>query len=96
MEFFHSLGCTVYICKEKHGHAWECAGIVLELVEVPPLGWFLEMEILLGDEATAEDVLSARGRLLTLLGVLDVPPSLIEGRYYTDLLLEQHSNGQTG
>lgn len=93
-DFCQSLGYIVYVRKEKSGWAWHCRpaspqspSVHIELVEVTSLGWFLEMECVLEDDATPGQIQDARTALLALLEALRVPQASIEDRYYMDLLL---------
>ncbi|MDY4609361.1 MAG: CYTH domain-containing protein [Sphaerochaetaceae bacterium] len=93
-EFCESLGYVVYVRKEKTGWAWRCTPggdaapkVHIELVEVTSLGWFLEMECVLDDAATLEQIQTAQTTLLLLLDELNVPRTAIEDRYYMDMLL---------
>jgi len=77
--------------KDKTVYDWEtdtpCGKALLELCTVPPLGDFLEIEILSqkNDEKT---VASVHAELKRLLEVCNIPLSEIEPRYYTDMLRE--------
>jgi len=90
--FFLSLGYEIYIRKTKRGYAYsysissELPALHLELVEVPPLGWFLEMEFVLTDETK---VPVARTFLLNMLEMLGIDQTDIESRYYMHLLASQ-------
>lgn len=55
----------------------------VELVEVPPLGWFVEMEFLVEDE---KNISRAKALLHEVLAHLGIPESSIEGKYYMDML----------
>ncbi|MFA6688909.1 MAG: CYTH domain-containing protein [Sphaerochaetaceae bacterium] len=92
--FCRSLGYVVAVRKEKTGWAWRYRSerlsgpeIHIELIDVTSLGWFLEVECVLPDDAPASSVQEARGVLLALLDVLQVPRSAIEERYYMDMLM---------
>ncbi len=95
-EFCESLGYIVYVRKEKTGWAWSytpcdasAQNVHIELIEVVSLGWFLEMECVLDDGASAEQIQTARTTLLALLDELRVPRTAIEERYYMDMLLSR-------
>jgi adenylate cyclase class 2 len=95
-DLLRRLGLEPGIAKHKHGWAWRCGGdsgngagpdrgIRAELSEVRPLGWYLELEILVpgGDEPeTAKE----RERLFSLLEALEIPRDRIEQRPYTEML----------
>jgi adenylate cyclase, class 2 len=89
LEFFYSLGFEDYIRKEKTGWLWSLGRMTVELVQVGPLGWFLEMEIVLGDDASEVDAVEAKTELFGLLERLGIGRENLEGRYYMDLLREQ-------
>jgi len=89
LAFFYSLGFMEYIRKEKTGWLWSLGRIALELVQVGPLGWFVEMEIVLGDDASDAEVLQAKSELFELIGKLGIAKEMLEDRYYMDLLREQ-------
>ena len=57
----------------------------IELVEVGPLGWFLEMEFILPSK---EQIPLARDLLRLMLQELGLQEEAIESRYYMDLLKE--------
>ena len=84
--FFLSLGYGRAIEKRKNGWAWYRGDLTAELVRVTGLGWFLELEFLLPDEAPDELVGQAAGKLeelRTALGVRELP---LESRYYVEML----------
>lgn len=101
-DLLRRLGLEPGIAKHKHGWAWYCgedsgngAGpdrrIRAELLEVGPLGWYLELEILAsgGDEQkTAKE----RKRLFSLLEALEIPRDRIEQRPYTEMLAALRGN----
>jgi adenylate cyclase class 2 len=86
--FALSLGYVEYIRKEKHGWSMMIAlegeeTAHAELVEVPPLGWFLEMECVLSSK---EHIPSAKATLHKLLSLSGIEESQVEGRYYMEML----------
>ncbi|MDD3902959.1 MAG: adenylate cyclase, partial [Sphaerochaeta sp.] len=58
----------------------------VELVEVLGLGWFLEMEFILEDEALID---TAKKALLSVLDSLLIARESVEERYYMHLLKER-------
>ena len=91
-EFIERLGCEPFFEKRKIGSRWEWSSgadspIVLELLEVPGLGLFLEIEALVADEEPAAIAL-ARGEIVTLLERAGLDESDIEPRYYSELLMQ--------
>jgi adenylate cyclase class 2 len=91
-ELLHRLGLEKGMEKNKRGWAWICEGITTELTEVAGLGWFVELEIITGDN-TDEAVTAARLRLLDLLAKIGVKKDRIEPRYYTEMLREKARTG---
>lgn len=88
-KLFSDIGFAPSYTKEKFAESWyvqTSAGEAhIELCEVPPLGYFLEMEIMAqnNDIATVD---AARTALYTLLEKCGVEKSAIEPRYYSELL----------
>ncbi len=92
VEFIERLGCEPFFEKSKIGSRWEWSSggpspVVLELLEVPGLGLFLEIEALVPDEDPAAIAL-ARGEIASLLARSGLDESTIEPRYYSELLIE--------
>ena len=74
--------------KKKTGQAWQQDNVTIELVEIERLGWFIEIEKLLEDNASEREVTRAVSSLATIrkeLGLGDYP---LEGRYYSEMLQE--------
>lgn len=91
-EFIERLGCEPFFEKRKIGSRWEWSSggadpIVLELLEVPGLGLFLEIEALVPDEDPAAIAL-ARGEIAALLERAGLDESTVEPRYYSEMLME--------
>lgn len=59
--FLVLAGLKPETAKQKRGWAFSRGGITAELLEVPPLGWFLELEIITGDRGA----LPLSGRSIT-------------------------------
>ncbi len=80
-------GFTVALTKTKRAMQWRHDGALFELCAVPPLGDFLEIEMLspTDDEETVRRI---QERLQTLLDRAGVPAEKIESRYYRDMLRE--------
>lgn len=82
-------GFAVYLKKEKYAESWfaetEAGTAHIELCEVPPLGFFLEIEIIspTDDSQTVE---KARSQLYSLIEKCGIDKSKIERRYYSELL----------
>ncbi|MDR2143044.1 MAG: CYTH domain-containing protein [Treponema sp.] len=104
-ELLYSLGLRKKTVKHKEGFFWKICGISAELAEVSGiygeradsahgpknLGWFLELEIITGAGGAVEETeTEAKTRLLALLEKAGIDRSMIESRYYTELLAEQY------
>ncbi len=85
--FFEDVGLSVVLKKQKNVSSFLVDDITAELCFVPPLGDFLELEILSKTD-DEKSVNAARARLLKLLKKLEIPESDIENRYYSELLKE--------
>lgn len=91
-EFIERLGCEPFFEKRKIGSRWSWRGkgsasLTLELLEIPGLGLFLEIEALVAEEDPAAIAL-ARGEISALLSRAGLDEADIEPRYYSELLLE--------
>lgn len=84
--FAAALGFREWYRKRKTGTAWRWRGILVEEGEVSGLGWFAELEVLLGEEAGDDAVEDARLSLLAALDSLGTPREAIEPRTYAQLL----------
>lgn len=87
-ELLRRLGLEKGMEKRKKGWAWIYEGVTTELTEVEGLGWFVELEIISGDDKN-ETISAVRSRLLTLLHKIGVKRDRIEPRYYTEMLGEK-------
>jgi adenylate cyclase class 2 len=94
-ELFSRLGLSPGYGKQKDGWAWRCGPVLAELLEVPPLGFFLEMETLLEDPSP-EALAQGRADLLSFLDSLDIGRDQIEDRYYSELLSGRASPAPLG
>lgn len=81
------IGFEVSIKKEKQVMGWTYENAHLELCTVPPLGDFLEIEILSPDN-DAKTVQSCQQELQELLEKAGISKDKIEERYYSDMLRE--------
>ena len=80
---------TVDLTKHKEILGWTFEGANLELCNVPPLGWFLEIEIL--TEKNDDDaVQAAQKKLKELLLKAGLTADDIEEKYYSQLLKEYY------
>ncbi len=68
-EFLAAIKYKPYITKQKRGWAWASEPLLYELVEVPPLGWFLEIECVLDGTYAAES--------LTATAEVATPPTFL-------------------
>ena len=78
-------GFVVKLVKRKSAHKWQSGDAVIELCTVPPLGDFLEIEIICGANDDAS-VAQARAKIEALIERAGVSLDDIEERYYSDLL----------
>lgn len=93
--FLADAGFTVYLEKRKESKVWRAevaAGkdntlyeATLEICNVPPLGLFLEIEILSPVEKNAQAIQAALYKLLEKCGI---GRDCVENRYYADMLRE--------
>ncbi|MFA5448283.1 MAG: CYTH domain-containing protein [Sphaerochaeta sp.] len=94
LDLFAVLGYTEQLTKRKTGLRYtleavdELGPLTIEVCEVSPLGWFLEMEYLVDDPSLVE---KARRALLQTLSLVEIDRSLVESRPYMNLLKEQGS-----
>lgn len=87
----HSLGLKAVIAKRKEGHSYIVDGVLVEVSRVEHLGWFVELELILPEEASREEIGGARDRLMELLRQLSISPSKIEPRSYNQMIHAQLS-----
>ncbi len=89
--FLSDIGFYPAIQKHKTVYDWEVNTVygkaLFELCTVPPLGDFLEIEIL-SDSNETDIVAGIRTELEKLLIKCGIPLSEIEPRYYTDMIAE--------
>ncbi len=78
--FFNLLGYNPLYEKEKRGEAWQLANLTIEIVEVPPLGHFIEIEYLGSDKELALK------RLQEVRNKLNISELPLEERYYSEML----------
>ena len=81
------------IKKHKKGYSFIRDDILIELMDVPNLGWFVEIEIIAKD-SKEETVETARKRLLNCLAKLEIPEDAIEPMPYTKMLSENDPGSQ--
>jgi len=86
-EFLKKAGLKPGAGKIKRGWVFVKERITAELVEVDTLGWFIELEILVGaKDKNEETITKTRETLLAFLDDLGVEREAIESRFYLDLL----------
>ncbi|MFA5570661.1 MAG: class IV adenylate cyclase [Sphaerochaetaceae bacterium] len=85
--FLSSLGYSYDYEKTKVGFGLHIKELTIEIVEVGPLGWFLEIEIL--SEKDESSVTQSKNRLDELLTLLHLDKKSIEQRPYEQLLKER-------
>ncbi len=87
--FAQALGYVAAVRKTKVGSWWRLGpDFKAELSEVPPLGYWLELEILLGFSASDDDIDKAKIRLTGFLRELGLDPNQAETRPYTQMIRE--------
>ncbi len=81
---------TIALEKEKYVKQWKFNTVLIELCTIPPLGDFLELEILseLSDEKTVE---TCTNKLKDILLQAGLSLDDIEHRYYSEMLGTIHS-----
>ncbi|MBQ6781321.1 MAG: class IV adenylate cyclase [Treponema sp.] len=79
------IGFKVSLKKNKSVMSWRYDGALFELCEVPPLGDFLEIEIL-SSTNDSKTVKSYQKKLQELLDKTGIPHKNIENRYYSEML----------
>jgi len=87
-EFLRMTGCTPCASKRKEGWLFSKEEINAELTKVEGLGWFIELEILAGDNRE-ETVSAEKEKLLSFLNELGIEKEAIESRFYTEMLKDK-------
>ncbi len=89
--FCRSLGLKEFLRKEKKGWSWyiQDSPLHVELIEVVPLGWFLEVEAVCDTPKSSREILEIKKALVNLLKTLEIPLENIEHRYYMEMLREK-------
>lgn len=85
------IGCEPFYEKRKAGAHYEFEGFTIELVSVPGLGDFIEIERVIPGDEDPSLVAMIQGELKAVLARSGVPESSIEGRSYSELILGQQS-----
>lgn len=82
------IGFKIAYTKEKKVLQWKVDTVLLELCTVPPLGNFLELEIL-SESNVPEETNKCIKKLQKVLKKSNIPQSKIEKRYYSEMLQEK-------
>ncbi|AHC15065.1 class IV adenylate cyclase [Salinispira pacifica] len=82
-------GYRLKITKHKEGEAYRFGEYLLELSHVRDLGWFLEIERVIPGDARPEQVEQSRTDIQKMFSTLEIPPSAVESRRYTQMLEER-------
>ncbi len=85
------MGAQDYFCKRKIGRAYQLGLLTVELAEVPPLGFFAEIERVIDGQDGAPGVAeleAVKSQILSLIDELKIPRTAIEERYYSEMLRE--------
>ena len=95
--FLKDIGYSVILKKHKSVMVWMIRAnpqrestVSFELCNVPPLGDFLEIEILTKDDSE-ENIRYAQDKLFELLDMTGIGRDKIEKRYYSEMLRELSS-----
>lgn len=86
--FAEALGYTEQYRKEKRGQAWSLGAVKIEEGTVSHIGHFAELEIILDEDSSNQNIESARNNLKLVLEELGLSPSDIEEKAYSQLLIE--------
>lgn len=89
VRFFHALGLEDFFIKKKDGWEWYSDGAHIELLEVNDLGYFLEIEMLLPFDASAEDAERAGMEIHRILSECGGSEDDIESRSYREMILKR-------
>lgn len=85
--FFKDVGLDIFLEKSKSVIGWYFADAHIELCTVPPLGDFLEIEILSESDDESE-VSACREKILSIFAMCGIGEDKIERRYYSEMLRE--------
>ncbi|TVR68928.1 MAG: class IV adenylate cyclase [Spirochaetaceae bacterium] len=94
-QFVREAGFQLLFEKEKVGERWEVDGTTVEVSRVNDLGTYVEVELILDDDASLPARDDARNRVRTVLDRLGVPESAVEERTYTQMIYENLSRIKT-
>ena len=88
IKLLNFLGYKESFRKLKKGRMWHKENLTVEIVYVEKLGWFIELEILLKDEAKAEEIKESWLKLENIKRSLGLDDSNLESKNYSELLKE--------
>ncbi|MBK5200716.1 MAG: hypothetical protein JJE21_04185 [Spirochaetaceae bacterium] len=90
IELFKALGYRETLLKEKTGYSFMLDKyqfpLHVEVLEVKPLGWFLEIEFSIKEQLSVFGVSALKDDLLDALALFGISQDKIEGKFYRDLL----------
>lgn len=89
--FAEFLGFSCTVEKRKVGRSWVIDRVRCELSEVSRLGFFLELEILLPDDADGAERSAAKDLLFATLRELNIDEQYVESKPYTRMIHEDIS-----
>lgn len=88
-------GFSEYLTKsktvEKFTYQTPCGIATIEICTIPPIGDFIEIEIL-NNENTKSNVEQIKEEILSILNKCNIPQSQIENKFYSQLLKEAKSS----
>lgn len=92
VRIFEVLGYKPVLLKDKKGYSFILDKfkfpLHIEVLEVAPLGWFLEMEFTPENELDNEEIENIKLDLLSALKMFGIQENKIEQRFYHDMLDE--------
>jgi adenylate cyclase class 2 len=92
VRIFEVLGYKPVLLKEKRGYSFILDKfkfpLHIEVLEVAPLGWFLEMEFTPENELNDDEIENIKQDLLSALKMFGINEGKIEQRFYHDMLDE--------
>jgi adenylate cyclase, class 2 len=88
-QFLSSLGFYPWMEKEKIGSAWNLDEALVEICQVTGLGLFLEIEIVISDEARESEKVKAARKIEAIFTSFGINKDAMEKRYYLEMLREK-------
>ncbi len=85
LAFIKDAGFKTELTKHKEVKIWTYQGATLELCNVPPLGDFIEIEIL-SSTNDSKTLAECQKKLHEILSLCGISKSEIENRYYSEML----------